>query len=525
MALRPLVFSEYFGHNYDEYITLKKYISAMKTGKSAKKSSTVARKIVLRLITNQSACAIILRKVMLDHEKSTFPAIIKAFNKFEKLTGYKWRNDWEVLKGAKNPQIRNNKTGQIMRFVSFDKPESLAGLELEDDRIQYLELWFEEPMQIVDKNSGSKDSTVKQQQEKQNFDIIISSGFRGQLINPNEHREITFTFNDWSDGDYWILAKFIKPFINENQDILEYFGLQSCYDPSFEDGKGIYVMVGTGGLNEYNDQDYLSFIKDIKKNDPEFYKAIWLGTVAQIFGNAYSPANIKKIKVGGINLEKIEEWLVGIDYSATKDKTIQLLIGYNDQDKTIQVVDGWQYHRGKAASQHKKNPLMPPEMSEPDMIRYMYDLLDKWRIKYKFSKYENKAEVHVDPRDATVKSYLQEYYDDGSTSMRTDYMRPVGASKFKSSSSFVRILATRYFMGAGKITIAPHLTWLMDEWKIRTIKRDGSIQDGNDDAAQAFEYAWSHMIDKMMPEEAYEAILYAAGEMQWHKNNNLDIQN
>lgn len=492
----------------------------MKTGKSAKKSSQVARKIVLRVIGNQTACAIVLRKVMLDHEKSTFPAIIKAFNKFQKLTGYNWRKDWDVFKGAKNPHIINNKTGQIIRFVSFDKPESLAGLELDDVRIQYLEFWFEEPMQIVDKNNKAKDTSMKQKQEEQNFDIIVSSGFRGQLINPSEHREITFTFNDWSDGDYWILEKYIQPFIREDQNVLEYFGVQSTYDPSFEDGKGIYVMVGSGGLNEYNDSDYLSFIKNIKENDPEFYKAIWLGTVAQIFGNAYSPANLKKVKVGGIQMDKVEELLVGIDYSATKDKTIMLLIGYNDQDKSMQVIDGWQYHRGKSAAAHQKNPMSPPEMSEPDMIRYMYDLLEQWRVKYDFARYDDKAEIHIDPRDATVKSYLQKYYDDGSKAMRMDYMRPVGASKFKSSASFVRILATRYFMGAGKITIAPHLTWLFDEWKIRTIKKDGSIQDGNDDAAQAFEYGWSHMIERMMPREAYEAILNAAGEMKWHENNN-----
>ncbi|MCS5736520.1 phage terminase large subunit [Herbiconiux daphne] len=85
---KSLSLRRYFGKNYDEFITLKKLYTIFKTGKSAKKSTEIARYIVLMAFLDQRFCAVVLRKVLLDHEKSTFPAIIKAFNRLQEQTGY-----------------------------------------------------------------------------------------------------------------------------------------------------------------------------------------------------------------------------------------------------------------------------------------------------------------------------------------------------------------------------------------------------------------------------------------------------
>ncbi len=496
--IRPLKLSEYFGKNFDEYVTLKKNVSVMKTGKSAKKSSTIARAIVLRIITDQHFNAIVLRKQLLDHEKSTFPAIVKAFNKFQRLTGYDWRNDWLVSKGAKNPNITNIKTGQVIRFVSFDRPESLAGLELEEEQFYYGTLWFEEPMQIVDRNVSGISSAEKQKREEESFEIITSSGFRGDLPHPGAHREIVFSFNDWSDGDYWIINKYVSTFLQEDAEILEMKGKMLVYDPYYKNGLGILVMVGTGGINEFNDEQYIKFIQEIKRNNPEFYKAIWLGTSAMVTGNAYSKVNIAKIN-REIDTTKVQEWLIGIDYSSSKDYIVVLLIGYNDDDKSVQVVDGWRYHRGKV-----KPPNIP--MPEPKLIKFIWNKIMHWRELYNFNESDKMVEIHVDPRDATVRAYLQDHWAKAPGSARIDIMQPSPAAKFKSASSWIRVMATRYMMGSGKISIAKKLEWLLDEFKIRTVRKDGSIVDGKDDGPQAFEYSWAHQMERMLPREAYFAI-------------------
>ncbi|MCS5736519.1 hypothetical protein [Herbiconiux daphne] len=66
----------------------------------------------------------------------------------------------------------------------------------------------------------------------------------------------------------------MKKFIAENSGILDKKGKQGYYDPDFENGSGILVIIASGGINEFNDQDYINFITDVKKNDPEFYKAL-----------------------------------------------------------------------------------------------------------------------------------------------------------------------------------------------------------------------------------------------------------
>lgn len=502
--LNKLRFSDYFGRNYDEFVTLRKHVSVMKTGKSAKKSSQIARMIVLRAVMDQRFCAIVLRKVNLDHEKSTFPAIVKAFNKLQKLTGYDWRRYWEVNKGAKNPHIINTATGQIMRFVSFDKPESLAGLEMEDDRLQYGIIWFEEPMQIADKNNSGIIDSQKQKQEKENFEIIKSSAFRGEML-PKFWREIIFSFNDWSDGDYWIINEYVKPYIRENESLLDKKGKQLHYDPNYENGKGIMVLVGSGGLNEYNDKDYIYFIKRIKQDDPEFFKAIWLGTSAAVSGNAYALANINKIR-RDIDLSLVKEWLIGVDYSSRKDFTAVYLIGFNNETYDVQIVDGWDYHRGKAA-----NP-----MPEPELIQTIWEKICEWRITYNFSNLSTMAEVHVDSRDATVRSYLQQHWEN-SKAERMDIMSPSPAAKWNSAASYIRILVTRYMMGSGKLRVAPHLKGIMDEFKARTITKDRGIQDGGDDRCQSFEYSWSHQIEDMIPRIAYDAIYESYMRVRWEQ--------
>lgn len=505
--LKPLKLSEYYGHNYDEYVGAKFYIACMKTGKSGKKSSTIARKIVMRAIASQRFCAVVARKVGLDHEKSTIPAIVKAFNKVQALTGYEWRKYWTVNKGAKNPNIINEVTGQIIRFVSFDRPESMAGLELDDEQLDYEYIWFEEPMQVSDKKENFKDTATRQKREEQEFDIIVSSAFRGKLPEGG-HREIAFSFNDWSDGDYWIINKYVKPYINEDVEILDKKGKQLHYDPNFMDGKGILVMVASGGINEWNDEDYIKFATEIKHNDYEFYKAIWLGAAAQIVGNAYSAANIKMI-----NLEKkpeaVEEWLIGIDYSSTKDYIAMYLEGTN-ANQELHVIDCFRYHRGK-----EKDP-----MPEPVLIKHMWQKIEKWHKEYEFSTSHLRVEVRIDSRDSTMRSYLQKHWGEANKVFRFDIEEPAAAAKFRSASSFVRVMALRYIMGDGKLFINPELTSLIDNIKARTIFKDGSIKDGGDDDVQAVEYGYSHKIEDMLPAVVYHNILETYGGIIQKRRDN-----
>lgn len=502
MSLRPLKFSNYFGHNYDEFVTLKYYVAALKTGKSAKKSTITARKMVMRMILEQPLCAVVLRKQMIDHEKSTFPAIIKAFRKFEEETGYDWMQDWQINRKAQNPNITNLKTGQVIRFVSFDRPESMAGLELEDPRIYYGFLWFEEPMQISDR--AKKDTSgMVEKQEEQNYDIMISSAFRGILPHPQAHREIILTFNDWSKGDYWIIRKYIKPFIREDEEVLDKEGKMITYDPSFESGKGIFVLVASGGINEFNDEDYLKFVAEIKKNDPEFYKAIWLGTAAQVTGNAYSMANLSKIK-REIDFNDITEYNHGIDYAVSKDYIVLSLVGFNPETYRRQVVDAFRYHRGK-----EKNP-----MSEPEMIKFLWNKIVEWSKKYNFAATDVVASIHVDARDATVKSFLQEEWDNSGNIERLDIGRPESAAKWNKASSWIRVMVDRYTMGAGLFHVAPHLDWLMEEYKTRTFVKDGTLKDGDDDGPQSVEYATSFQIENLVPYQFMNTLIEREREMR-----------
>lgn len=496
---------EYYGRNYDEFLRLQAYYRILKSGKNAKKSSVEAREIVERSLTDPSFCAFVLRKIFKDHVKSTYAAIVKAFNWVKNKTGYDWTKEWVTAINAMDPRIENVKTGQVIRFASFDRPNSLAGAELESDNLYYGDLWFEEPMQISD--MAKRPNHEEQQQEKHQFEIIESTLLRGQLPHKNAYRTVTFTFNDWSDGRHWILETFIKPFIKEDYRILDIYGKQLYYNPDFRNGKGIFVQVTSAGVNEFMDEKYKEFLINIRETDYEFYKAIGLGTRSTFMGNAYGgSANLSQIR-RDIDLNRIERFAVGWDYASSKDKTAIVLIGINEKESEIQVVDSWTYHRGQV-----KNPV-----KEPELIAMMMEVIANWQRKFKFAVYEYRTKISGDSRDATVTAFLTQEFHKLPPHIKLDLMQPEPASKFNSSSSFIRVMATRWLIGSSKLHVASHLDEFMDELKMRTIEVDGKLRDGNDDLVQAFEYAWSSDIDRIIPWEYYQNFLSEQDKQRYEK--------
>ncbi|MCS5736517.1 UNVERIFIED_CONTAM: hypothetical protein RF648_18325 [Kocuria sp. CPCC 205274] len=53
---------------------------------------------------------------------------------------------------------------------------------------------------------------------------------------------------------------------------------------------------------------------------------------------------------------------------------------------------------------------------------------------------------------------------------------------------------------------------MLDEYKARTIKKDG-IVDGGDDGVQSVEYSFSFQIEQMAPLEVYNSIAEAYGQI------------
>ncbi len=82
---------EYLSLNYDELLLFKAMYYIYETAKNSKKSTTFAKIIVLTLVTDPRASALVLRKYMKDHDGSTFNDIMGAFESLEKHCGYPWK--------------------------------------------------------------------------------------------------------------------------------------------------------------------------------------------------------------------------------------------------------------------------------------------------------------------------------------------------------------------------------------------------------------------------------------------------
>ena len=477
---------DYFGKNYDELILMKALYYIYETAKNSKKSTVFAKTIVLTVVSDPRACAIVLRKYMKDHSGSTFEDIKGAFEVLEKMAGYNWKQYWKYSSSDKGVYFWNKKTDQVIKFLSFDKYDSITGLSLGAGTGRYWSIiWLEEPIQ---KNDTSL-KTITDEELVSNFTAIVSTCFRG-ILPEKGRRRILISYNDWRPDSYF-KKRYISNYIIKNENKLVKYGKQFLYDPNAFEGQGGLFVFSGAGVNEFTDEQTKKFYKELKKYDYEMYKVVVLGCGSNIEGSAYGN-NLRRVYK--VNKQNIKKGVLhfGIDYSSSKDETVCTATLISDNWWNLQIVDKWSYK--------DKDAKIGTKLTDPEQIANIWKFICKTLVKFKPWLNGRISKIFVDSKDVVVKNYLNEYWKKSEFREVVDMCQ--SASKFGIAGKNIRVYGLRMLMAMGRVGVVDeHYDYYMSEWKNRVFLKNGQIKDGNDDASQSFEYSFSNYFTSIFTTE------------------------
>lgn len=216
------------GKGYGSFWKCRCRYRLVKGGRGSKKSCTTALWIIYNMMKYPLANAVVVRRYFNTHRDSTYAQLKWAINRLG--VGHLW-------KATINPmEIVYKPTGQKIMFRGFDDAQSITSITVD---IGYLcWAWIEEAFQITDESEFNK------------FDMSI----RGELP-PGYFKQITFTFNPWSENT-WLKKRF--------------------FDKADTD-KNIFAITTNYLCNEFLGQDDIEIFEDMKQNNPRRYSIEGLG--------------------------------------------------------------------------------------------------------------------------------------------------------------------------------------------------------------------------------------------------------
>ncbi len=500
--IKRLNISEYITKNYNELFCFAARYFIYETAKNAKKSSVFARKIIIRLLTDIRSCVLVLRKYAKDHKDTTLKSLINAFDDLERRTGYDWKKYWNISAG-KDIYFWNTQTKQRIYFGSFDRYDSIAGLEPEGLNNYFSIIWLEEPIQQTKKEGDnlSDDELIMR------FESIKNTCFRG-LLPEGGIREVLISYNDWDPFNKF-KEVYITPYFQKDENRLLKYGKQFIYDPNAFDGLGLLYVCSGAGVNEFTSLDTEQEYLNLKRIDYNKFKCMIGGCGMSYDESAYGE-NLKLInQIDSTNFER--GYLVfGIDYSSKRDKTVIKAVILSENFFKIQIIDQWEYEDKKVDHNNK--------LTDPEQVNQLWQFIENTIIKNKANMLPMQVKIWIDSKDTVVRSYLTECWK--KSIFKNMITQPLPASKFGIAGNKIRVAAIRALMGMGRIFVSPHIfKKCLAEWNSRVILKNGMIKDGNDDGSQAFEYSISSLFNKIFTPSQQKFLLQMKNEIFGNGNN------
>lgn len=173
--------AEVMGRGYNRFYHSRNFYRVVKGSRGSKKSKTAALSYIANLLKYEWANLLVVRRYSNTNKQSTYTDFKWAAAKLKVYHLFKFN---ESL-----PEITVKATGQKILFRGLDDELKITSIAVDVGMLCWA--WFEEAYQI-------------ENQEK--FDTVVES-IRGSFDDPNFYKQITVTFNPWSER-HWLKRAF-----------------------------------------------------------------------------------------------------------------------------------------------------------------------------------------------------------------------------------------------------------------------------------------------------------------------------
>lgn len=296
MTDKKLSITKTIGSGYNEFWHNKNFYRVVKGSRGSKKSKTTALNFIYRLMEYEWANLLVVRRFSNTNKQSTYTDLRWATNRLGVKHLFKFNDSL--------PEITYKPTGQKILFRGLDDPLKITSITVENGILCWA--WFEEAYQI---------------ETFDKFSTVVES-IRGSVDDPEFFKQITITFNPWSER-HWL-----KPtFFDEDTKLNNTFS----YTTTFR-------------VNEWLDDVDIGRYEDLYRTNPRRARIVCDGDWGVAEGLVFENFEVKEFDW----VKKLKDKQVvahGSDFGFTQDPTTLVSTIVDTQNKELWIYDEY-YQRG-----------------------------------------------------------------------------------------------------------------------------------------------------------------------------------
>lgn len=272
MADIQIPLSKYLGKGYNRFHHSRNFYRVVKGGRGSKKSKSTALDYIYKMLKYPWANLLVVRRFSNTNKQSTYTDLKWAANRMKVSHLFKFN---ESL-----PEITVKETGQKILFRGLDDPLKITSITVDNGLLAWL--WLEEAYQVENKDK---------------FDTLVES-IRGSVDDKNFFKQITVTFNPWSER-HWLKSAFFDE------------------ETRFND---VFADTTTYRDNEWLDQQDIDRYEDLWRTNPRRAAVVANGDWGVAEGLVFENYTIRDFDIME-TIKRVGETTAGLDFGFTHDPT------------------------------------------------------------------------------------------------------------------------------------------------------------------------------------------------------------
>lgn len=296
MTDKKLSITKTIGSGYNEFWHNKNFYRVVKGSRGSKKSKTTALNFIYRLMEYEWANLLVVRRFSNTNKQSTYTDLKWATNQLGVTHLFKFNDSL--------PEITYKPTGQKILFRGLDDPLKITSITVDKGILCWC--WIEEAYQV---------------ETYDKFATLVES-IRGSVDSPDFFKQVTVTFNPWSER-HWL-----KPtFFDEDTKLNNTFSYTTTYR-----------------VNEWLDEVDIARYEDLYRTNPRRARIVCDGDWGVAEGLVFENFEVKEFDW----VKKLKEKQVvahGSDFGFTQDPTTLISTIVDIQNKELWIYDE-HYQRG-----------------------------------------------------------------------------------------------------------------------------------------------------------------------------------
>lgn len=274
------------GEGYGAFWGDKHFYRVVKGSRGSKKSKTTALNFIVRLLKYEWANLLVVRRYSNTNKQSTYTDFKWACNRLKVTHLFKFN---ESL-----PEITVKKTGQKILFRGLDDELKITSITVDVGSLCWA--WFEEAYQI---------------ETEDKFSTVVES-IRGSLDVPNFFKQITVTFNPWSER-HWLKRVF--------------FDEDTKRADTFSD-------TTTFRVNEWLDDGDKQRYEELYVTNPRRARIVCDGEWGVAEGLVFENFETRDFDIQEV-IQRVGETTAGMDFGFTQDPTTLICVAVDLRNREL----------------------------------------------------------------------------------------------------------------------------------------------------------------------------------------------